>query len=158
VLDRHIADYLPAGADAPRLRRLMSEIEMWLFEHAVNRTRLAHAVPAVNGLWLWGGGPALTSLPAVEGWTEGDDVFFKAFAGLPLSAGAASGVAVIAALPGTPQWHDTGSRRLERSLADLRSGRISRIDLSAGSRVFSVGPHWRRRFWRRARPWWESLA
>ncbi|HEY1313451.1 MAG TPA: hypothetical protein VGE92_06230, partial [Steroidobacteraceae bacterium] len=33
VLDRHIADHLPSGAGAARLRRLMSEIEMWLFEH-----------------------------------------------------------------------------------------------------------------------------
>src|SRR6202051_5344617 len=41
VLDRHIADHLPAGAGAPRLRRLMSEIGVWLFEHAVNVIRIA---------------------------------------------------------------------------------------------------------------------
>jgi len=157
VLDRHIENHLPTGAAAPRLRRLMSEIEMWLFEHAVNRTRVADAAPAVNGLWLWGGGPALASLPAVRGWTAGDDVFFKAFTGAPVCADATSGVAVFAAQPGTAEWHDVESRWLERSLADLRSGRISRIDLSAGSRCFSVGPHWRRRFWRRSRPWWESF-
>jgi hypothetical protein len=80
VLDRHIENHLPSGAESPRLRQLMSEIEMWLFEHAVNRTRLEDGVPAVNGLWLWGGGPALTSLPPVDGWTAGDDPLFKAFA------------------------------------------------------------------------------
>ena len=36
---------LPRGADAPRLRRLASEIEMWLFEHAVNAARRARAAP-----------------------------------------------------------------------------------------------------------------
>ena len=72
VLDRHIADHLPAGAAAPRLRQLMSEIEMWLFEHPVNRARIAQAAPVLSGLWLWGGGPALASLPAVNGWTAGD--------------------------------------------------------------------------------------
>ena len=87
VLDRHIDRYLPAGADAPPLRRLMSEVEMWLFEHAVNRTRLADAAPAVNGLWLWGGGPALASLPPVEGWTAGEDPLFKSFAARPDRAG-----------------------------------------------------------------------
>jgi hypothetical protein len=41
VLDRHIEAFLPAGRDAPRLRQLMSEIEMWLFEHGVNGERTA---------------------------------------------------------------------------------------------------------------------
>jgi hypothetical protein len=49
VLDRRIETHLPIGAAAPRLRQLMSEIEMWLFEHAVNRTRLGQGAPAVNG-------------------------------------------------------------------------------------------------------------
>jgi hypothetical protein len=159
VLDRHIADHLPSGAAAPRLRQLMSEMEMWLFEHPVNRTRLAEATRVVNGLWLWGGGPALASLPPVNGWTAGDDVFFKAFTARPdLPGGAASGVVVSAAEPGTHEWRDVESRWLEGSLADLRSGRIARLDLSAGKRRFSVSSGWRWRFWRRHRPWWESFA
>jgi hypothetical protein len=160
VLDRHIADHLPRGAAAPRLRQLMSEMEMWLFEHPVNRTRLAEAAtPVLNGLWLWGGGPALASLPPVSGWSAGDDVFFKAFAAAPdLAGGAASGVVVTAAEPGTHGWRDVESRWLEGSLADLRSGRIARLDLSAGKRCFSVSRRWNWRFWRRHRPWWESFA
>ena len=168
VLDRHIEDYLPAGPDAPRLRRLMSEIEMWLFEHAVNRTRLADAAPAVNGLWLWGGGPALASLPPVEGWAAGKDPFVTAFGtqpGLPNAANTdsgahrvsvpASGVVVIDAEPGTDAWRDAESRWLGRSFADLRAGRIARLDLSAGDRCYSVKGRWNWRPWRRRRPWWE---
>jgi hypothetical protein len=161
VLDRRIESYLPSGAAARRLRQLMSEIEMWLFEHAVNRARTAAAAPAVNGLWLWGGGPALRSLPAVDGWTAGDDPFFKAFgahAGIDPQAGATSGVVVIAAEPGTNAWRDFESRWLQHSLADLRSGRIARLDLSAGKRCFSLGARWSWRLWRRHRPWWESFA
>jgi hypothetical protein len=150
VLDRRIENHLPAGGAAPRLRRLMSEIEMWLFEHAVNRSRTANAEAAVNGLWLWGGGSALASLPPVDGWTAGDDPFFNAFAARPeWSPGAASGVVVTA---------DIESRWLERSLADLRSGRVARLDLSAGNRCFSVGTRWNWRRWRRHRPWWEYFA
>ncbi len=176
VLDRHIANYLPTGAAAPRLRRLMSEIEMWLFEHAVNRTRIAGAAPALSGLWLWGGGSALASLPPVEGWTAGDDPFFKAFgvrakspggadpragahaAGLaaPASGGVPGpGVVAIAAQPGTDAWRDAESRWLERSVEDLGKGRIARLDLSAGNRCFSVSGRWNWRAWRRRRPWWE---
>ena len=156
VLDRHIENYLPSGADAPRLRQLMSEIEMWLFEHAVNRTRSAGAAPAVNGLWLWGGGSALASLPPVEGWTAGNDPFFNAFAAP--RAVPASGVIVIDAEPGTDAWRDVESHWLERSVDDLHSGRISRLDLSAGGRCFSVKGRWNWRPWRRRRPWWEYLA
>jgi hypothetical protein len=156
VLDRHIETYLPIGAGAARLRQLMSEIEMWLFEHVVNRVRIAGAVPAVNGLWLWGGGPALSSLPAVAGWTAGDDVFFRAFACPPdVHRSAACAVLVIAAQPGSDLWRDAESRRLESSVADLASGRIERLDLSAGNRCLSVSARWRRRFWRRSKPWWD---
>jgi hypothetical protein len=150
VLDRRIEDHLPAGAAAPHLRRLMSEIEMWLFEHAVNRSRTANAEAVVNGLWLWGGGSALASLPPVDGWTAGDDPFFNAFAAAPESThGAASGVVVTA---------DIESRWLERSVADLTSGRIARLAVSAGSRCFNVGARWNWRLWRRHRPWWEYFA
>jgi hypothetical protein len=159
VLDKHIENHLPTGGAAARLRRLMSEIEMWLFEHAVNRSRSAAALPEVKGLWLWGGGPALTSLPPVQGWTAGDDPFFNVFAARPASSrGEVSGVLVTAAVPGTAEWRDLESSCLERSLADLHSGRIVRLHLSAGDRCFSVGARWRWRLWRRHRPWWESFA
>lgn len=159
VLDRHIENYLPTGAAAARLRQLMSEIEMWLFEHAVNGARTAGGAPAVNGLWLWGGGPALTSLPAVAGRTTGNDVFFRAFEPRPgLPHAAASAVFVIDAEPGTDQWRDAESRWLKSSVAALRAGRIERLVLSAGTRCFSVSARWRRRFWHRSKPWREYFA
>jgi len=44
----------PRGADANTLRRLGSEIEMWLHEHPLNLQRRARSQLAVTGLWLWG--------------------------------------------------------------------------------------------------------
>jgi hypothetical protein len=164
IQGRHIEHHLPAGPAAPRLRQLMSEIEMWLFEHPVNRTRIENAGPVVSALWLWGCADVVSSLPAVDGWAAGDDPFFRAFGARPLTAperGAweiGSGVAVIGAAPGAPEWGDIESRWLERSVADLRSGRIERLELSAADRKFIVSTRWRRRFWRRPRPWWEYFA
>jgi hypothetical protein len=144
----------------------MSEIEMWLFEHAVNQTRIAVSAPPINGLWLWGAGPTLATLPPVAGWTAGEDPLFEGLGARPdpferkdegRSAGADSGVVVIAAEPGTSAWRDMESRWLGGSAADLRSGRISRLDLSAGKRCFSVSGRWDWRPWRRPRPWWESF-
>jgi hypothetical protein len=159
LLDRLIDEYLPTGAAAWRLRQLMSEIEMWLFEHDVNRMRTAAAAKSVSGLWLWGGGPALRSLPAVHGWAAGNDPLFKALAGNSKSSPSGrSGVVVVAEEPGTEAWRDIESRWLGRALEDLRLGRIGRVDLSANNRCVSVRGHWRWRLWRRRRPWWESLA
>ena len=149
--------YLPTGEYAPRLRRLMSEIEMWLFEHAVNRTRVAAGAPAVSGLWLWGAGPVLKSLPQVTGWTAGDDLLFTSFAARRDLQHGVSGVVASAAEPGTEEWRELESRWLEGSLADLRAGRIGRLDLSAGKRCFRLSSGGMHRFWRRGRPWWESF-
>ena len=154
VLERHIEEYLPAGADAPRLRQLMSEIEMWLFEHEVNSTRAHDGVPRVSGLWLWGGGAPLASLPRVQGWAAGDDVFFSAFKGEE----SGSGVIVAPQAPGEGGWHDIESRWLKPAVAQLRAGRLSRLDVSAGGRCVTLSPRAVRRFWRRRKPWWESFA
>lgn len=163
----YIEPHLPAGAAAAPLRQLMSEIEMWLFEHPVNRVRIAAGRPAVSALWLWGCGAVLSSLPTVEGWAAGDDPFFNAFAERPDAARVAGaggevrpgpGVVVIGATPGTAEWAGIGSHWLKRCAADLRSGRIGRLELSAADRKFIVSARWRRRLWRRTRPWWECFA
>jgi hypothetical protein len=154
VVERHIEEFLPAGADAPRLRQLMSEIEMWLFEHEVNRTRAHVGLLRVSGLWLWGGGAPLASLPRVQGWTAGDDVFFSVFKGEESD----SGVIVASQTPGEAGWHDMESRWLKPAVAKLRAGRLSRLDLSAGERCVTVTARTHRRFWRRSKPWWEFFA
>jgi hypothetical protein len=158
VLGRHIDEHRPTGADAPRLRRLMSEIEMWLFEHAVNQARTGAGEPAVSALWLWGSGPVLCALPPIAGWAEGADPFFGAIAPPSASRTAEPGVLVSAAQPGSAEWGELESGWLHRSLAELRAGRIARLQLCAGHRRFDVGARWSRRFWRRLRPWWEYFA
>ena len=155
VQNLHIAEYLPAGPDAPALRRLMSEIEMWLFEHAVNGARGGQGLQPITGLWLWGGGAPIASLPKVQGFCAGDDVFFNAFTGMVSGGG---GVIVVPEAPGTDAWRDAESHWLGPAIAQLRSGKISRLDLSAGTRCFSVTARASRRFWRRAKPWWEFFA
>jgi hypothetical protein len=154
VLDRHIEPFLPGGADAPRLRQLMSELEMWLFEHAVNRARAAQGEPPINGLWMWGGGAPVSSLPPVHGFSAGEDVFFNAFKGTKSDAG----VIVVSEVPGSSTWQRAESRWLKPAVAQLRAGRISRLDLSAGDCCFSVTAMGILRFWRRPKPWWESFA
>ncbi len=158
AVGRDLAAFLPTGIGAPRLRRLMSEIEMWLFEHAVNRMRAARGAAAVSGLWLWGGGATLEQLPKLTGWTAGQDVLFGAF---PVHAqyprGAGSGVVVLEQTPGGADWAQAESHWLRPMLADLSAGRIGEARLSAGEWCYSLSSAWRWRFWRRSKPWWESF-
>ncbi len=162
-LGRRIEEYLPTGADAPRLRQLMSEIEMWLFEHGENSAREAAGLPRIRGLWLWGGGAPLASLPSVQGWVAGGDVYFSALAAecngtAERRATSDSGVIVAAATPGSDEWHDIESRWLTPAAVRLRAGRLSRLEISAGDRCFSLTARAIRRFWRRSKPWWETFG
>jgi hypothetical protein len=64
ILGASISEALPAASDAPALRRLSAEIEMWLHEHAVNRERVSRGQLPISALWLWGGGVARESVSA----------------------------------------------------------------------------------------------
>lgn len=50
--------YLPRGANAAGHNRLLSEVQMALYENAPNMARIAAGKEAVNSLWFWGGGQA----------------------------------------------------------------------------------------------------
>ena len=64
VLGASIAEALPPAADAPALRRLGAEIEMWLHAHRVNAERARKGRPPITALWLWGGGTAREGIAA----------------------------------------------------------------------------------------------
>lgn len=51
---RNVDAYLPAGPDARRWRRMLTEVQMTWFEHPVNRARESRGEPAVNMLWIDG--------------------------------------------------------------------------------------------------------
>jgi hypothetical protein len=159
VAGNDVFGFQPTGPDGARLRRLMSEMEMWLFDHPVNRARSSQERQPVTGLWLWGGGPTGEILPPVRGWCAGQDPFFAAFGSeheYPRAAG--GGVVVCAEQPGSNEWLDVERRWLVPAAAALGSGRLKRLDLSAADRRFSVGKGPNLRFWRRPRPWWESYG
>jgi hypothetical protein len=163
VLGRHIEEFLPTGADSGKLRQLISETEMWLFEHDANRARTRLGVPVVNGLWFWGGGAPIASLPNVQGWAAGDDLFFNAFsartdaARVPPDEKFPSGVVAAGCVPGSEPWQALESRWLRPALIELRTGGIERLQLSAADRCFTLTARGLRRIWRRKKPWWESF-
>ena len=62
VLGASISEALPAAAEAPALRRLSAEIEMWLHEHRLNQRRVKQGRLPITALWFWGGGVARASI------------------------------------------------------------------------------------------------
>jgi hypothetical protein len=156
VLGRHIEEFLPTGTDAAPLRRLVSETEMWLFEHEANRARAELKLPAISGLWFWGGGAPIAALPGVTGRAAGDDLFFDAF-NRPWDPEADSGVVAAGCVPGSDRWHEAESRWLLAATKKLRARTLQKLHLSAADRCFTVTARGLRRFWRRSKPWWESF-
>jgi hypothetical protein len=59
--------------------RLLSEIQMALFEHEVNINRMAAGRPEVNSLWIWGGGRAPEAQAKPIYPLFGTDPLFKGF-------------------------------------------------------------------------------
>lgn len=79
----------PIGAKSP-LADTLNEIQMFLHRHPVNQRREGSGQPAVNSLWLWGGG----LLPEV-----GDAGYAGVWSEDPLAAG----LARAAGIPAHPQ-------------------------------------------------------
>ena len=79
-------------------------------------------------------------------------MFFSAFAA---AKGRPENVMVVQDEPGAGTWNGAPARWLHAALDDLRRGLITRLDLSSGAWRFEVTRRWRRRIFRKAKPWWE---
>lgn len=180
ALGQPIDGLLPEGGGGRYWRGVLNEAQMLLHGHAVNAVREAEGRPAINSLWLWGGGvlPAITPGP----WTHvyGNEPLALGLAsasGMPATAGASmrdvlsastseAGAAALVVLSDLedaadyadkPAWADA-LLRLEQTwfaplLAALRRGALSELRLYPGNHDVYVGSRARlRRFWRRRRP------
>lgn len=158
------------------LRRLASEIELWLHEHPLNLARQRRGALPVNALWLWGAGRA----PGVPGDADAAAPDFRGED--PRLVGLAALAGAVCALPGADLRSAEGSgaaaaviqlsaaqavRASEPPLvcidrdwiaplqAAVDRGAIAEATLVIGEVCAVYRPAHRRRFWRRGRPWWE---
>jgi hypothetical protein len=171
-LGRAVREAVPHGVGAAPLRRLMSEMEMWLHEHPLNQRRMAAGHLPISGLWLWGGGPVSNAPPRALPPLYGEDLATEAL--WQLAAGAiqplpaqwsalsifdATGAVVIVPVPtGTGPEALLGIERdwIAPLLAHaLNSGRAVTLLCADKRFTLTAGARWR--FWRREQPWWEHL-
>lgn len=180
VAGSNVHAHLPQGADALRWHGVFNEIQMLLFEHAVNQAREARGELPINSVWLWGGGYAVGELTRPYTKVCGDSDLAAAFAQaadiphgyfpddvMRCVAGDDGDVLIVCeGLRRALQhgdlhaWRD-GLQRFEQCCAlpllnALRAGRIARITLDspqAGTArrfVLTRGAAWK--LWRRPKP------
>jgi hypothetical protein len=152
---------LPQGPGAPRVRRLMTEIQMLLHEHPVNEARARRGLPIVNSLWLWGSGSvARTAMPAVQA-CAGQNDYLRGLCrlnGWPAPLEAESAVSVLelanastATLCVLAELRVADFERdwLAPFVAALRSGQLEQLELVVDEWLITID-RWRlRRFWRK---------
>lgn len=80
IQGKDVGDWWPTQSHWRAWRRLLNEIQMCWHEHAVNTDREQAGLPAINGLWLYGGG---------HGWVpqEPEDTHWKTDLAEPASQG-----------------------------------------------------------------------
>jgi hypothetical protein len=174
LLDADIGRALPSGPAAGELRRLGTEIEMWLHGAAPNLARERARRRRVSALWLWGGGVAgeaapTATMPGLEGMrVYGGDPYLFAF-GTPVSPAPAfsaldrSAMRCIVELspmsgPKSESLAHLDADWLAPARAALNEGSLDGVDLVANDRCFRVPsrPSWR--LWRRKASWLAQLG
>lgn len=175
VLGHHLGPFLPGGGGGIAWHALLNEVQMLFHASPVNRERERDGRPAINSLWLWGGGRLPELPPAAWERVLADDCLTRGLAlraGLvpePRPAQAADALAgggpvlvVDERLRHAPEASGPEQRRalladLERHwfvpLADaLRGRRLERLRLHLGGAwVYESSRGTLRRWWRRAR-------
>jgi hypothetical protein len=173
-----IEDHLPTGPDAMRCHALMNEVQMLLHEHPVNAAREARGAPALNSVWLWGGGilaaatkPSLTAVvgndPLARGLALAAELPARTLPGnaQALLASAEPRGVMLVVLDG-PSGDSRGRMHEQREslerdwlaplLAALRSGRIGMLTLTLAGADFLLQSETARldlrRFWRLRKP------
>lgn len=179
AIGRDIKPLLPQGPAKRRWHALLTEAQMLLHAHPVNRAREERAQPPINGIWLWGGGirPAGARSPAAGLYA--DDPLTRGLARLantsvapvPEHAGdwldAAGGESDALVVLDTTR-HDTADddvaawakhiEQLENNWFAfcrrwLKTGRLTALHLHPGNgRTYAATSALRWRFWRRPKP------
>lgn len=167
---------MPRGPEGGTLRRLMTELQMLLHEHPVNDARARRGLPAINAVWLWGGGAidtGNTDIGAIQP-AQPQPVLPLAFADEPYLRGiyrlhrqsirplprscdqllcgiatAPRAIAVVSTVDDLDALETQWIEPLKRALAD---GAIDRVDLILDGWHLDVSRGSLRRFWRRPLP------
>jgi 2,3-bisphosphoglycerate-independent phosphoglycerate mutase len=104
ITEHEIGEYLPKGDGAQELIKLMTDTQIFLHEHPINRSRIQEGKRAANATWPWGQGraPHMPSFAERFGLTGGVISAVDLIKGIGISAGLRA-----IAVPGATGYLDT---------------------------------------------------
>ena len=176
---RNVFGLLPKSQGRLRWAAALTEAQMLLASHDVNRAREATGRPAINSVWFWGEGERPASLPCTYGDVHGEDAFARGLARLsaarthPLPGKLASldvpakdeaALVVLASLSpplqrnDAPAWLAAARELDERWFSEFAPtlDRFDRVRLvlpsERGTRIATLTPRAKLRWYRRAKP------
>ncbi len=136
-----ISDFMPAGKDAAFWLQRLNEIQMLMYSHPVNQNRAQRGAPAINSLWLWGGGEQQGPVSGSFTRLCSDSALLK---GLAITAGIEQ-----ATLPDTAEELLDGVEKNEHILILL--------DLCSTPASYQEFPHWNSAVEQLDRTWFKVL-
>jgi len=178
LIGNEIGPSLPAR-EAGDLRKLWTEIEMWLHGSAFNVARERAGKRRISALWIWGGDPmprvlvesGLTARaylggdPLIESLSRMGEAVKGSARAAPMhmqDVSATDGDVVVefAALTGAP--HESlpalDANWFAPARSALASGDLEWLELVANDRCFRIRARQQWKFWRRNRHWLASLG
>jgi hypothetical protein len=176
---RNVFGLLPQSHGRFKWSAALTEAQMLLSTHEVNRARDAAGRPAINSVWFWGEGMSPASVPRAYADVHGDDVFARGLArlsaariralptklaSLDLPAPRTSALAVLSPLTAPLRRNDAqawvaAAQRLDEDWFSHLGDAVERFDRvrvvlpsEKGSRVAILTPRAKFRWYRRAKP------
>lgn len=170
VAGRHVEQFMPNGLDSAEWRRIMTELQMLLFQSGINQQRMSQGKLPINGVWFSGVGSRPAESACRIGQVFANDPFYAGlallnrvpFKHLPVDLGNLSGkhteevVVLDNSLLG-PVWDGDetawldGLARFENGLksliANLQDAELMLYPLAGSS--YRLNKKYMRRFWRR---------
>ncbi|HET7266886.1 MAG TPA: phosphoglycerate mutase [Oleiagrimonas sp.] len=80
VLGDDLIRHLPEGDAGKPWRQLLNEVQIVLHQHPINQARAGQGKPAINSLWLWGGGRLPAQVQSDVQVVHGDDLLLASLA------------------------------------------------------------------------------
>jgi len=104
ITEQEIGEYLPKGEGAQELIQLMTDTQIFLHEHPINRSRIQEGKRAANATWPWGQGraPQMPNFAERFGLTGGVISAVDLIKGIGISAGLR-----VITVPGATGYLDT---------------------------------------------------
>ena len=146
VLGDDLFEHLPAGEPGRLWRSLLSDTQVLLHQHPLNRQRAGLGKASVNSLWFWGAGRLPAVIACDYGQVRSPDPLLQAIA-----AGAVDGPAQLVDLRHLRSAQVVMEQALLPLLDALNKGELDALELDfADGHVYRLRRGQRWRLWRRA--------